>query len=89
MQRPRYAIEFWPSAAREFRKLPAEVRRRVMDRLAEVALDPVGHPATRPLRGRPGRRLRVGDYRVLYRVEHDLLVVTVVKVAHRSEAYER
>ena len=32
-------------------------------------------------------RIRVGDYRVIYSIEDDVLVVTVVRVAHRREAY--
>ena len=82
-----HLVEFRPAASRELRKLPPAVRRRVLARLDEVALNPTGHPATRPLRGRPGRRLRVGDYRVLYEIENARLVVTVIKIAHRRHAY--
>jgi len=42
-------------------------------------------PASRALRGRPGFRLRVGDYRILYTVDHGVLVIVVVTVGHRRD----
>ena len=53
-----------------------------------LAVDP-RPPGARVLRGRDGLRVRVGDYRVLYRVEDDVLLVVVVAVGHRREVYER
>ena len=57
-----------------------------IDRLAD---DP--RPAgIKPVVGEPGAfRIRVGDYRVLYEIEDDRLVVVVVKIAHRSTVYDR
>ena len=39
--------------------------------------------------GRPAYRVRVGDYRILYTVEDDVLVVAVFRVGHRRDVYER
>jgi mRNA interferase RelE/StbE len=41
------------------------------------------------LRGRPGLRVRVGSYRIIYTVEDDVLLVVVVALGHRREIYER
>jgi mRNA interferase RelE/StbE len=41
------------------------------------------------LKGRPGLRVRVGDYRIIYTVEDDVLLVVVVALGHRREIYER
>jgi mRNA interferase RelE/StbE len=41
------------------------------------------------LRGRPGFRVRVGDYRILYTVEDDVLLIVVVTVGHRRDVYDR
>jgi mRNA interferase RelE/StbE len=41
------------------------------------------------MHGRPGFRVRVGDYRILYTVDHDVLLVVVVSLGHRREVYER
>jgi mRNA interferase RelE/StbE len=47
-------------------------------------------PGIRAIVGQPGAfRLRVGDWRVLYEIEDDKLIVLVVKVGHRSSVYDR
>jgi len=56
-----------------------------IDRLAENPF--LGNALKGELRGL--RRLRVGDYRVVYELRDDMLVVLVVRVAHRREAYRR
>ena len=82
-----YRVELTRAAARQVKRLPAEVRERILARLEALAEDP--RPAgVRKLAGtEDGYRVRVGAYRVLYRVEDDRLVVLVVRVSHRREAY--
>lgn len=41
------------------------------------------------LKGREGYRIRIGNYRVLYRIEDDILTVEVVNVGHRKEIYSK
>lgn len=83
-----YRIELRPAAARALRKLDPPVRRRVQGAIALLAHDP-RPPAARALRGRPGLRIRVGDYRIIYTVAADVLLVVVVTLGHRGEVYER
>lgn len=40
------------------------------------------------LTGRPGYRIRVGDYRIIYEIINKELVVTVVSLGHRKDVYE-
>ncbi len=84
----RYRIEVRPAAARALRKLDPNVRPRIQGAIALLAEDP-RPPAARLLRGRPGYRLRVGDYRIIYTVADDLLLVVVVTVGHRRDVYTR
>lgn len=83
----RYRIELKASAAREIRAIgkPAD-RRRVVARIGALADDPRPAGCTK-LSGREAYRVRQGDYRILYTIADDVLVVEVVRVAHRSEAY--
>lgn len=81
-----YRIEVRPAAARQLRKLDPPTARRVQGAIALLANDP-RPPASRPLTGRPAWRVRVGDYRVIYTIEDDRLVVVVVTVGHRRDAY--
>jgi mRNA interferase RelE/StbE len=84
----RYKIELRPAAARALRKLDPQVAVRVQAAIALLAEDP-RPPASRPLRGRPAWRVRVGDYRVIYTIEDDVLLIVVVALGHRSDIYER
>ena len=76
-----------PAAARQLEKLEAGARRRI--RLAIDALGKTPRPSgCKKLSATDNAyRIRVGDYRVLYEIEDRRLVVLVVRVAHRREAY--
>lgn len=81
-----YAVEFLPSAARALSKLERTVQRRISRRIDRLAGDPRADAVK--LRGADDVwRARVGDYRILYVIEDQRLVVVVVRVAHRREAY--
>lgn len=82
----RYRVEVRPAALRALRNLDATVRPRIEGAIALLAEDP-RPPASRPLRGRPGYRVRVGDYRIIYTVQDDVLLIVVVTLGHRREVY--
>ena len=83
-----YRIELRPAAVRALRKLDKPTRLRIQGVIALLAEDP-RPPAARALQGRPGWRVRVGDYRVIYTVADDVLLVLVVTLGHRREIYDR
>lgn len=84
----KYRIELRPAAVRSLRKLDPSVRHRLQGAIALLAQDP-RPPAARALQGRPGLRVRVGDYRIIYTVTDDVLLVVVVTLGHRREIYDR
>ena len=83
-----YHVEFTTAAAKELRKLDPSIRRRILSGISELERDP--RPAgCKKLAGETNAwRIRIGDYRVLYDVIDNILVVTVVRVAHRREVYK-
>ena len=83
-----YRIEFRPSAARALRKLEPSVQDRLRGVITLLAEDP-RPPNSRALAGRPGWRIRVGDYRVIYTFSDDVLLIVVVAVGHRRDIYQR
>lgn len=83
-----YRIEMRPAAVRALRKLDPTLRPRIQGAIALLADDP-RPPASRPLRGRPGYRVRVGDYRIIYTISDDVLLIVVVALGHRREDYGR
>lgn len=83
-----FSIRIKDSAARELKRVARPDRIRVttaIDRLGETPH--LGTALKGDLRGL--RRLRVGDYRILYEIRDDELVVLVVRIAHRRDAYRR
>ncbi len=83
-----YRIELRPAAVRALRKLDPPVSHRLQGAIALLAQDP-RPPAARALQGRPGLRVRVGDYRIIHTVADDIVLVVVVTLGHRREVYDR
>lgn len=81
-----YRIEVRPAAVRALRQLDRAVQPRIHSAIALLAHDP-RPPAARALRGRPGFRVRVGDYHIIYTINDDVLLVVVVAVGHRRDVY--
>jgi mRNA interferase RelE/StbE len=74
------------SVQKELDRLPDEVARRMMIRLAGLENDP--RPAdVKKLKGRDAWRIRVGDYRVIYEIHDRILQIIVITVGHRREIY--
>jgi len=82
-----YRIELRPSAARALRKLEKQERTRIRGAIALLAQDP-RPPGARSLRERPGYRVRVGNYRILYTIHDEVLLIVVVSPGHRSSTCE-
>jgi mRNA interferase RelE/StbE len=82
-----YRIEFRPAARRELRRIPEPFRKRLATAIVALA-DTPRPPGSKRLRGPDGfHRVRVGDYRIVYLVEDRVLLICVVRVAHRKDVY--
>lgn len=81
-----YRVDFTAAAARQLKRVPESVRARLAPHINALADNP--HPAgSKRLKGTNGYRLRVGDYRILYEIHDELLLVLIVRVGHRREVY--
>ncbi|MFD4956540.1 type II toxin-antitoxin system RelE/ParE family toxin [Streptomyces sp. NPDC058451] len=92
MTRPRHVTRFAPAAQRDLRKIPLAEARKVLMRLGELqkalAAGDVSAFDIKALQDCPGAlRLRVGDYRIVYTVEGEKLMVWVLAVGDRREIY--
>lgn len=83
-----YRIDVLPAAVRAIRKLPPEAKRRIQAVIEVLAEEP-RPPAAKKLTARPEWRVRTGDYRVLYRIEDEVLTIVVVHAGHRRNVYEK
>ncbi|MFT4297031.1 MAG: type II toxin-antitoxin system RelE/ParE family toxin [Micropruina sp.] len=84
-----YRVEFTAAAARQVKKLPRPARDRVLDAIGGLQGDPRPHGAKKLVGERTAWRIRVGDYRVIYDVFDEELVVAVVRAGHPREIYDR
>ncbi|MCX5584742.1 type II toxin-antitoxin system RelE/ParE family toxin [Streptomyces erythrochromogenes] len=80
-----YRTVFRPEAQAELRKIPRDMALRILARLTELESDPFGFNTTALVSQPERRRLRVGDYRVVYTIDNGELVVWV---GHRSTVYD-
>lgn len=86
-QKPDYTVLILPSAQKQLDKLPNNTATRIEDKMMELAHDP--RPSgCKKLKGRDAYRIRIGDYRAIYEIQDNKLIVTVITIGHRKEVYE-
>jgi mRNA interferase RelE/StbE len=85
----KYSVEVKPAARKELECLPDNVLARVVRKLEALGDSP--RPAgCKKLKGYEDQwRLRVGDWRVVYVIDDAAKLVSVTRIAHRREVYER
>ena len=85
-----YTIELTRSARKAYVKLPSKLRASIQEKLQKLAISPLN--STQDIKKLQGvdecYRLRVGDYRVLYRLDNQVLIIEVIKITHRKEVYQ-
>ena len=81
-----HSISIKRSAAKEIESIQVNDRTRIIDRIRKLSEDPrpVG---SQKLSGQEKYRIRQGNYRILYQIIDQELIVEVVKVGHRREVY--
>jgi len=84
-----FAVRFTRSAEKELERLPARVVERIHAAIRKLADNPRPHGSIK-LKGFDNKyRIRVGDYRVLFEIPEAIVVVLIVEVSHRKDAYRR
>ncbi len=83
-----YEVKFSKGAKKQFRKLPLDVQQRIQTKINDLAIEPRPNGVKKLLGDDNSYRVRVGDYPVIYQLDDDILIVTVIKVRHRSEIYK-
>lgn len=83
-----HKIELRPAAVRALRRIDHQDRDRIRGAIALLGEDP-RPPGAKALQGRSGLRVRIGNYRIIYTVDDDVLVVAVITLGHRRDLYDR
>ncbi len=83
-----YKLIILPRAEKELKKLPQKEFLKVDETILQLANEP--RPAgCKKLQGiEDTYRVRVGDYRILYRIEDTQLIIEVIRIANRKDAYK-
>lgn len=83
-----YRIVYTKQATKVLRKLPQNVARLIRKKLGAIAANPrARHNNVTKLQNRPGYRLRVGDWRVIYEIDDDQVMILVLKLGSRGGVY--
>lgn len=81
-----YEVSYASGALKEVKKLSPDTRVRVLKAIIKLSTDP-RFGDCRQMVGMTSWRMRVGDYRVIYDIHDEKLVILIIKVQHRREVY--
>lgn len=86
-----YTVVVEKAALKALKKMSVDTRQRITSKLAELAQNPLAkHLDIKALTDREYQyRLRVGDWRIIYEIYHDRLVILVVTIASRGGVYQK
>jgi mRNA interferase RelE/StbE len=83
-----YEVKFTKGARKMFKKLSQELQDRIQPKIDELAIEPRPN-GVKKLQGEENTyRIRVSDYRVIYDIFDDVLLVSVIDIGHRSKVYK-
>lgn len=82
-----YTLRFSTAALKALRKAPNDAAQRIRAKLDDLARDPFAVPNVKKLTDHPGYRLRVGNWRVIYLIQREKVVIQVVGIGSRKEVY--
>ncbi|MFO7271874.1 type II toxin-antitoxin system RelE family toxin [Sphaerobacter thermophilus] len=80
-------MDFTPQAVRQLASLPKAMQARIARRIDNLATDPRPQGCEKITGGDDLYRIRVGDYRVVYQVRDERLLILVILIGHRRDIY--
>ena len=81
-----YKLSILRRAQKQLAKIPANDYKKIKKTILDLARDP-RPPGSKKLKGRDGWRIRQGDFRVIYEIQDDRLIIIVLKVGNRRDIY--
>ena len=82
-----YKIFIEKSAQKDLSKVPRKDQNRIIKSIEELSINPRS-AKSKKLTGRDAWRIRVGDYRVIYEIHHERLLILIVVIGHRKDIYK-
>ena len=84
---PAYSVQLTKKAEKALDRLPDRIANPILDTIAALADNP-RPKGCKKLKGRNGYRIRQGNYRVIYEVFDNVLLVDIIAIGHRKEIYK-
>ena len=85
----KYRIEFKRSAAKALKRIHKRDRIRIRDKIDSLSDNLPDRTITKMKGDNPFHRIRVGDYRIIYEIQDEILLILVLKIAHRKDIYRK
>ncbi len=83
-----YQIEYDGGVLKSLNRTPQHVQSRIIARIGALSSNP-RPPGSIKLSGQDAYRIRIGDYRVIYTIHDDRLLILVIEIGHRGDVYRR
>jgi mRNA interferase RelE/StbE len=83
-----YRIEFAKGVRKDFREIPSSDANRILEKIDSLSVNP-RPPESKKLTNDNSHRIRIGNYRVIYDIQDEVLIVLVLKVGNRKDVYRR
>lgn len=82
-----YQIEFTKKAAKNLKKIDRKYQVLIIKKLEDLAQNPHKSTNVKPLKGNEYFRLRVANYRVIFELQNNELIILVIDINHRKNIY--
>jgi mRNA interferase RelE/StbE len=83
-----YTIQYKSSVKKELKKLNQSDRKSIVDKIEKLKKDPKPQGSAKLKGSTDLYRIRQGDYRVIYRIQNNVLVVLIIRIGHRRDIYK-
>lgn len=84
----KYKIVFKRSVYKDLKPIPKADVKNILEKIEKLKTDPRGQGCEK-LSGLERYRIRQGIYRIIYEIEDNVLIVTIVKIGHRGQVYKK
>lgn len=83
-----YSINYSKKVGKEISDLPKSAYKKIIAAILNLRKDPFPINCKKLKGQKDYYRVRVGDYRIIYIIENQILTITIIKIGHRSEVYD-
>lgn len=83
----KYKVEFRPSVWKNTKKIPKKDLVKIKNKITEISFQLPNQAVTKMRGNNSFHKIRCGNYRIVYEIHEDRLVILVIKIAHRREVY--